>query len=174
MPATAEKTDDADFDRYSDAAQTFTALRKQYLDALGRQPGGAVQVALIRLKAVRDSAEVSFASEQRGDAAETDWSAEARTMEAACEKLRSRIDALPATGASEKSPDDGAKAKELAGKADAFRKRLKALESDAEAAADQLTQAEAAVQDVADRGRDLKVEIEREIEVAEGHDVRAR
>ena len=111
MPATAVKTDDADFDRYGDAAQTFAALRKQYLDALGRQPGGAMQVVLIKLKGVRDSAEVSFATaEQPGDSRETDWAAEAQTMEAAVEKLRVRINGL-APGASETSPDDGAQAR---------------------------------------------------------------
>ncbi len=174
MPATAMKTD-ADFDQYTAAVETFTALRKQYLDALGRQPGGAVQVALIKLKGIRDSAdEVLFAdAEQPGDAGETDWAAEAQAMEAAVTKLRLKIDAL-APGASEKSPDDGAKA--IAAKVDAFRKTLKTLEAEAEKAAAAVAKAEAAARDVAERGRQLKAEIDQEIAAVEakfGHDTRA-
>jgi hypothetical protein len=167
MPAAAAKAD-ADFDRYAAAANTFATLRKEYLAALARQPGGAVQVALIKLRGVRDSADELLVTnaEQPGDAGETDWSAEAKSMEAAVAKLRLKIGALP-PGASEKSPDDGGEAKELAAKAAAFRKRLKTLEAEAEKAADRVTQAEAAVQDVADRGRALKAEIENEIAGAE-------
>jgi hypothetical protein len=169
---------DADFDRYAAAANTFATLRKEYLAALAHQPGGAVQAALIKLKGIRDSAdEVLFANaEQPGDPGETDWAAEAQGMEAACAKLRSKIDAFAASS-DWKSSDGGGEAKELAAKVDAFRKKLKALEVEVEKAADAVAKAEAASQDIAERGRQLKAEIDQEIAAAEaklGHDARAR
>jgi hypothetical protein len=166
MPATAADINDADFDRYAAAANTFAKLRKEYLAALGRQPGGAVQVALIKLKGVRDSADEVFANaEQPGDPGETDWSAEAQGMEAACAKLRSKIEALVATGESVK-PGGGA-ADQLSAKVDTFRKRLGALEVEAEKAADRVTEAVSAAEGVAERGRALLAEIDQEIVAAE-------
>jgi hypothetical protein len=177
MPVISADKTEADFDRYAGAAETFAALRKEYLAALGRQPGGAVQVALIKLKGVRDSADVLFPNaEQPSVTVESDWGAEAQGMEAACEKLRAKIDALPAPAESGASPGGAAGAKELATKAGAFRTRLKALEAEAAQAAETVTKAEAAAQGVAERGRALLAEVNQEIAAAQtkvGHDPRA-
>jgi hypothetical protein len=177
MPATLAKQTDVDFERSASAEEQFWRLQKQYDAALARQPNGAARVALRRLKRVRDQADISFpdGESQPREAGDVDSAAEADDTERACAKLRLKIAALAAAGESGKS-DDGGEAKELTAKADAFRKTLKALEAEAERAADAVAKAEAAVQDVANRGRDLRTEIEREIETVEaklGHDTRA-
>lgn len=166
MPSTAVSDNDTDFERYVAAAETFVSLLKTHDAALLSQPGGAAKMALRRLKVVRREAAVSFPGvESEPRAGDVNFAAEAEDTERACAKLRSKIDAL-ALGASEKSPDDGATAKELTAKVDAFRKTLKTLEAEAEKAADAVAKAEAAAQVVAERGRQLKTEVDQEIAAA--------
>ena len=146
---------------------------------MARQPDGAAHVALRRLKRVRDQAEISFPeteSEPR-EARDVDFAAEAEETETACAKLRSKIAALAAAGESGSRRMAAQRQAELTAKVDAFRGRLKTLEADAEKAAERVTQAVAAAEAVADRGRALKSEVDQEIAAVEaklGHDVRAQ
>jgi hypothetical protein len=175
MPSTLAKQTD-DFERSASAEQTFWRLQKEYDAALLRQPSGATHVALRRLKRIRDQVDLSFpeGASEPGEAGDVDFAAEADDTERACAKLRSKIDALTAAGESGKSSEGGA-ADRLAAKVDAFRKTLNTLEAEAEKAAAAVAKAEAAAQDVAERGRQLKAEVDQEIAAAEAkYDTRAR